>query len=113
MGDIVVEGLDALCLTVVVVGMIDDVAVPEGVVGEDESSWTQNGEHHLVAVAIGSLVTIDEGHVEGDAELRGLREGVADDEADLRGLGRPFYPGTGEILHLVVDLEGVEVSVVW
>ena len=63
----VVEGLDALGLRVAIVGMVDDMAVPQGVVGNDEAPRAQDGEHHLVGLAVGALVAIDECHVEGDA----------------------------------------------
>ena len=81
----VIEVHDALRLVVLVVGGIHHMSVPERVVGDDESAWTKDAEHHLVAVGIGALVAVDERHVELYAELGCLREGVADDELNLVG----------------------------
>ena len=108
----VVEGLDAPGLWVAVVGMVDDMAVPQGVVGNDEAPRAQDGEHHLVGLCVGALVAIDECHVEGDAQARCLADGVANDERHLVGNRRPLYPRTCEVLLFVVDLEGVQVAVV-
>ena len=109
--DIVIEGLDALCLVVAVVGLVYDVAVPERVVSEDEASGFEDAHHHLVAVAVGTFVAIHKGHIEGDTQFRCFFEGIADDEVNLVGHLRSLYPRAGEVLHLVVDLEGVELSV--
>ena len=89
-----------------------DLTVPERIVGEDETTRAEDGQHHLITVAIGALVAIDEGHVELDAEFRSLNECIANDELYLVGHGGAFDPGTREVLHLVVDLKGVEPSAV-
>ena len=107
----VVEGLDAPGLWVAVVGMVDDMAVPQGVVGNDETPRAQDGEHHLVGLLVGALVAIDECHVEGDAQARCLADGVANDERHLVSNGRPLNPWTGEVLLFIIDLEGVQVAV--
>ena len=90
--------------------MINHMTIPERIVGEDETTGTENGKHHLIAFAVGALVAIYEGHVELDTELRCLNEGITDDELDLISHRRAFNPGTSKILHLVVDLKGVESS---
>ena len=88
------------------------MAVPQGIVGNDEAAWTQNADHHVVTLHIGTLVAIDEGHVELYAETRCFCHGVADDEGHLVGYGRLLYPRPRKVLHLVVDLERIEMSVV-
>ena len=93
-----------------IVGVIYHVAIPKRIIGEDESTGTQDRQHHLIALAIGALVAIDEGHIKLDAEFWRFGEGIADDELNLVGHWGTFDPRPCEILHLVVDLKGVEPS---
>ena len=86
------------------------MTVPERVVCQDEAPRPQDTHHHLVALAVGPLVAVDEGHVEGDTKFGGLRQRIADDKLNLVCHLRAFDPGTCEVLHLVVDLERVEPS---
>jgi len=108
--NIVVECLNALCLAVVIVGMINHMAIPERIVGKDEASWAEDRQHHLITVAVGTLVAIDEGHIELNAELWRFDEGIANDELYLVGHWGTLDPRPCEVLHLVVDLEGVKSS---
>ena len=96
---------------VVVVGVVHHVTVPERIVSEDETSRPQNRKHHLVALAIRPLVTVDERQIERDAQLRSLLQRIADDELDLVCHSRTLNPRTREILHFIVDFERVEPSV--
>ena len=109
---VVVEGDNAVGLLVFLVLGVDDVTVPKGVVGKDETTGAQNAEYGFIGLLIGTLVAVDKGHVELDAQFGGLGVGITDDEGDFVGYGRVFYPGTGEVFLLVVDFEGVEMSVV-
>ena len=90
--------------------MIYHMAIPERIVGEDETSRAEDRQHHLIAVAVGALVAIDEGHIKQDAKLGRLNECIADDELYLVGHWGTFDPRPREILHLIVDLEGVKSS---
>ena len=86
------------------------MSVPEGIVSQYKTAWSEDGEHHLVALAVGTFVTVDKGHIKFYAKFRGFRQRITDNEVDLVCYSRTFYPWTGEILHLVVDLKGVESS---
>ena len=108
----VVEPQDALCLLVVVVGLVYHMTVPQRIVGDDIAARPQHRHHHVVALAVGALVAVDEGHVERHAQSRCLGQRVADDERDLVGHGRLLNPRAGKVLHLVVHLKRVEPSAV-
>ena len=73
---VVVEGNNAVGLLVFLVLGVDDVAVPKGVVGKDETTGAQNAEHCFVGLLIGTLVAVDESHVELDAQFGGLEWGL-------------------------------------
>ena len=104
----VIKATYALCLVVTVVGWVCHVSVPQRVVCQDESAWTQYLEHHLVGLYIGALVAIDEGHIKLQSQFWCLLDGIADDELYLIGHGRALYPRTCEVLLLIVDLEGID-----
>ena len=95
-----------------IVAVVHHVAVPKRIVGEDESARSEYAHHHLVAVAVGTLVAIHKRHIEGDAEFWGLLKCIADDKLNLVGHLRALYPRACEVFHLIVDLEGIELSVV-
>ena len=109
-GDVVVEEADAAGLWVAVVCGVDDVAVPKGVVGEDEAAGTEQGEDGLVGLDVCALVAVDEGHIEGYAQTRGFTVGVADDELNAVGDVGVFYPRAGEVFLFVVDFEGIDAA---
>ena len=110
MGYHVVEGTDALGLLVAVVSRVDDVPVPQSIIRQDVSSRVQDAHHHLVSLDVGALVAIHESQVEHHTQFGCFNVGIADAEINLVGNIRTFNPGTGEILHLVVDFEGVELA---
>ena len=91
------------------VGGVDDVTVPESVVGQDKGAGAHVRQQGFVVVGVVALVGIDKGEVEG-AKRGQQRQGVADVEVDLVGPGRPFEPWPREVLLLVVDLYGVQLS---
>ena len=109
-GKIVVESFNALGLWVSVVSVVHHMTIPQGVVCEDESAWLENVEHHLIGLSVGTLVTIDERHVEGDAQTGRLSDSVTNEKGNLIGDRRLFYPWTGEILLFIVNFKSIEVS---
>lgn len=66
-GDVVIEGTYATGLRITLIVRVNDVTVPQGVVGEDVSAWRHHGEYRFVGVDVCALVAIDECHVERDA----------------------------------------------
>ena len=91
-----------------VIGMVNNMTIPECVIGQDKAARAHHTEGHLIGGQVCALVAVDEGHVEGDAEAWRLGDSVADDELDTVGHVRAFYPWTGEVFQFVVDLEGVD-----
>ena len=83
------------------------MTVPQRVVGKDESAGSHHAQRHFVGVEVGSLVSVDESHVECDAELRCFGDGIADDELYLVCHGRPFNPRPREVLLFVVDFKRI------
>ena len=109
-GDDVVEVDDGGGLRVGVGDGVEDFAVPEGVVGDDESAVVEAGEEQVEIAGIVALVGVDVDQVEGLDIKRGDDvEGVADVEDDVGAAGG----GGGKeieqtVFHLVVDFDGVE-----
>ena len=91
--------------------MIHDMTIPERIVSQDKTTRSQNTHHHLVGLPVSALVTIDERHIEQDAEFGRLRQRITDEERDLVCHRRALYPRTSKILHLVINLKGVEMTI--
>ena len=89
------------------------MTIPQRVVGHDKTTLSEHRESHLVGFNIRSLVAINENEVEGDAQTWSLGDGIANDKVYFVGHGAARYPRTSEIFLLVVNLEGVQKSVVW
>ena len=89
------------------------MAVPQRVVSHDKTALPKHREGHFVGFDIRSLVAINENKVEGDAQAWGFGDGVADGEAYFVGHGTTLYPRAGEVFLLVVNLEGVQNTVIW
>ena len=83
------------------------MSVPQGVVGDDVAALPDDGQQRVEGLAVGALVAVDKGHVEHDAQSGRLDIGVAYAEVYAVGHGRPFYPLSGEVFHLVVDFKGI------
>ena len=96
---------------IAVVGRVGDVSVPQRVVGQYKAAGLQNAEHHLVGLYIGALVAIYKGHIELDAQFGRLGDSIADDKLYLVGYGRALYPRPCKVLLLIVDLEGIDLTV--
>ena len=107
----VVEAAYAFGLVVAFVVGVDDVAVPERVVGKDEAARANQREEGLVGFDVGALVAVEESQVEGQSESRGFLVGIADDERDAVGVGRIFDPRSSKILHFIVLFEGPQVGI--
>ena len=86
------------------------MSVPESVVCQNKSSRLKYTHHHLVAVAIGAFVAIHKSQVKLNTKLWSFLKCVTDDELYLISHTRTFNPRTGKVLHLVVNLEGVQAS---
>ena len=111
-GDEVVEALEADGLGVALgrVG-IEDLAIPKGVVGENESAGAGDGQNKFVVLVVDTLVGIDEDYVEGAFELRNDLEGVAKMKVDqLAELASSIHHVTEEVFEFVKDLDGVELA---
>ena len=89
------------------------MTIPQRVVGHDKTTLPEHRESHLVGFNIRSFVAINENEVESDAQTWGLGDGIADDKAYFVGHSTAFYPRTSEIFLLVVNLEGIQKSVIW
>lgn len=87
------------------------VAVPQGVVHQDETAWTEYAQRHLVGLHVVPLVAVNKRHVESDVQLGSLLYGIAYAEVYLVGHVTALYPRAGEVFHLVVYLESVELAV--
>lgn len=87
------------------------MTVPQSIVGKDKTTGSENTESHLVGLPIGTLVTIDKRKVELDTEFGSLCDSIADDKRDLVADRGVLNPRTGEVLLLVVDLKGIEMTV--
>lgn len=110
-GHQVVEGTNALGLVVMVVGGVYHVAVPQGIVRQDETALAQHAQRHLVGLHVVPLVTVYECHIENDSQFGSFLYGVAYAEVYLVGHVAALYPRTGKVFHLVVYLESVELAV--
>ena len=65
-GDEVVEALEADGLSVAFGRVrIEDLAIPKGVISEDESAGAGDGQDEFVILVVDALVGIDEDYVEG------------------------------------------------
>ena len=96
---------------VMIVGRVYHMAVPQGIVRQDETALAQHAQRHLVGLHVVSLVAVNECHVENDAQLGGFLYGIAYAEVYLVGHVAALYPRTGKVFHLVVYLESVELAV--
>ena len=105
---VVVELADGLGLRVVVVGRVDDVTVPEHIVGQNDGTGMEIGEEKLVVVRVLTFIGVDKGHV--DAQVHGGKEleDVAHNHFHTCVVGGLLKPGTRETFLFVVDLEGVD-----
>ena len=95
---------------VTVVGWVDDVPVPQRIVCQNISARIQNLHHHLVGFDIGALVAIHESQVKHHPQFGCFNVGIADAEINLVGNIRTFNPRAGEIFHLVIDFESIELA---
>lgn len=111
-GDEVVEALEAEGLQVAGGrGGVEHLAVPEGVVGDDEAAGADEGQHELVVLVVDALVGIDEDHVEGPFELGDDVERIAEMEVDeLAEVACALHHVAEEVLKLVENLDGVELA---
>lgn len=111
-GDEVVEALEAngLGVTLGRVG-VEDLAIPKGVVGENESAGAGDGQDEFVILVVDALVGIDEDYVEGAFELRNDLEGIAKMKVDqLAEIASSLHHVTEEVFEFVKDLDGVKLA---
>lgn len=104
----VVEGTNAFGLVVTVVGWIDDVPIPQGIVGKDITAGIQDAHYHLIGLDVGALVAIYKSHVEHNSQFGCFHVGITYAEIYLVGYTGSLYPWSGEIFHLVIDFKGIE-----
>ena len=97
---------------VFLVGRVNDMTVPKGIVGKDKVAWTKDGERHLVSITIGALVAIDKCHIKLNAEFGSLGDSITNDKGNLIGNRRVLYPRAREVFLFVIDLKGLEMSVI-
>ena len=84
------------------------MSVPQGVVGNDESSWAHHSKRHLVGLYVSAFVAIDESHVESHSEPWSFRYGIANDKLYLVGDIGTLNPRSCEVFLFVVYLESIE-----
>ena len=96
-----------------VVGRVDDVPVPQGIVGKDVSAGPDDGQNLFIDFCVGTLVAVDESHIEHNPEFWGFFGGITDAEVDPAGHRRPLDPRSCEVLHLIVDFIGIEFPVLF
>ena len=89
---IVVECFDALRLLVTTVSLIHHMTIPQRVVSQNKATFPQYRQHHLVSLLVRSLVAVDEGHIELNAQLRRLRHSIANQELHPVAIRRALYP---------------------
>ena len=107
----VVERADTHGLCVVIIGAIDHMTIPQGVVDGHETAQAQHAHRHLIGFDIGALVAVDEGKIESYSQPRCQHVGIANGEDNLLCPRRLCYPWAGEILHFIVHFERVEAPV--
>ena len=88
------------------------MTVPKRVVGQYETAGAHHAQCHLVGFQIGTLVAVDERHVELYSQFGSLRDGIADDEVDALAIGSVFQPLSRKILHFIVDFESPHPAVI-
>ncbi len=82
-GNEVVERHDAAALGVVVVGIVNDFAAPECVVGDDVATGTHTGQEGFDVGGVVAFVGIDKCHVPPLPYGRQDGEGIADVDVDV------------------------------
>lgn len=88
---------------------IKDLAIPKGVVGEDEPAGAGDGQDEFVILVIDALVGIDEDYVEGTFELRNDLEGVAEMEVDQSAeIASSIHHVAEKVFEFVKYFDGVE-----
>ena len=88
---------------------IEDLAVPKGVVGEDESAGAGDGQDEFVVLVVDSFVGIDEDYVERTFELRNDLEGVAEMKVNqLAEISSSVHHVAEEVFEFVKYFDGVE-----
>jgi len=90
---------------------IKDLAIPKGVVGEDESAGAGDGQDEFVVLVVDALVGIDEDYVEGAFELRNDLEGVAEMEVDQSAeISSSVHHVAEEVFEFVKYFDGVKLA---
>ena len=88
---------------------IKDLAIPKGVISEDESAGAGEGQDEFVILVVDALVGIDEDYVEGAFELRNDLEGVAKMKVDqLAEVSSSVHHVAEEVFEFVKYFDGVE-----
>ena len=88
---------------------IKDLAIPKGIVGEDESTGAGDGQDEFVVLVVDSFVGIDENYVERAFELRDDLEGVAEMEVDQSAeIASSIHHVAEKVFEFVKYFDGVE-----
>ena len=91
---------------------VDNLARPQGVVGNDEATIVEIVHDQVIILDILALVSVDKDEVETRIELRHDVACVADVERHALAVGRQCQMLTDEIFLLVVDFDGVHTAVI-
>ena len=110
LGNQIIEGLNTFRLQVAIPWMLQNMPIPQGIVGHNKASGIHQGQQHLVICHVFPLVGINKSEVPTLLHLRDELQGIADVEVNLVPIGTPLEPLPQEVFVLVEHLEGVNLS---
>lgn len=105
-GHVVIEATNGLSLGIVVVGWVDNVTIPQGVVGQEERSAMAEREEEFVVFGILALIGIDKGGIDAQIHRREEAKYIAHVHLHTSFVRSALKPRTGESFLFVVDFKG-------
>ena len=105
-GHVVIEATNGLGLGIVVVGRVDYMAIPQGVVGQEERSAMAEREEEFVVFGILALIGIDKGGIDAQIHRREEAKYIAHVHLHTSFVRSALKPRTGEGFLLIINLKG-------